>query len=143
MLYCNDCETDKEDDDFAWKNKAKGTRQSFCKLCGRGRAKAHYEANKDKYLEKARRNEEARKERNWRFIVEYLRTHPCVECDEPDILVLQFDHLRDKVLAVSELAARCGLERVIAEIAKCEVRCANCHARKTAKQLQFYRTKFI
>lgn len=74
----------------------------------------------------------------------YLIDHACVDCGETDPVVLDFDHLRDKVDNVSSLVVlrRPWLE-ILAEIAKCEVRCANCHARKTARGIGSYRTKVV
>jgi hypothetical protein len=49
---------------------------------------------------------------------------------------LDFDH-RDKAgktWNVSQLALSCAWERVLAEIAKCDVRCANCHRIKTFRE---------
>ncbi len=47
---------------------------------------------------------------------------------------LQFDHVRgEKLHNVSQIAAF-SEARLWAEVAKCEVRCANCHAVKTAKE---------
>lgn len=66
------------------------------------------------------------------YIEEYKRNHPCVDCGEKDIRVLQFDH-RDpslKVAKVNDLAKNKGIDSVIKEIEKCDVRCANCHQRK-------------
>jgi hypothetical protein len=64
----------------------------------------------------------------------YLREHPCVDCGEPDLVVLQFDHVMgEKVANISLLVRRLvSWQKIMDEIAKCEVRCANCHARKTA-----------
>jgi hypothetical protein len=74
-------------------------------------------------------------------VFEYLRANPCTDCGETDISVLEFDH-RDralKELTVAELITQgYSLERVMREIAKCDVRCANCHRRRTAKQLGWY-----
>jgi hypothetical protein len=46
--------------------------------------------------------------------------------------VLEFDHLHSKDFNISD-AARKGvsMKKLNAEIAKCEVRCSNCHRRKT------------
>ncbi|OLE51211.1 MAG: hypothetical protein AUG51_24615 [Acidobacteria bacterium 13_1_20CM_3_53_8] len=68
-------------------------------------------------------------------IIKYLHTHPCVDCGEADVLVLDFDHVRGgKVFNISEAMHKCyGVATLMAEIAKCEVRCANCHRRRTAK----------
>jgi len=60
--------------------------------------------------------------------------HPCVDCGECDPIVLQFDHTRGKKFNIGD-AGRKGLSLpvVLREISKCEVRCANCHQRKTAR----------
>jgi hypothetical protein len=64
-----------------------------------------------------------------------------VDCGENDPVVLEFDH-RDPEQKVETI---CGLLRNLAdnhtlltEIAKCDVRCANCHRRKTAKQFGWH-----
>jgi hypothetical protein len=63
-----------------------------------------------------------------------------VECGESDIVVLEFDHQRDKTLNVSALSREgYSLDRLKQEIAKCEAVCANCQRRRTAKQFGWYR----
>lgn len=48
--------------------------------------------------------------------------------------VLEFDHVRGvKRAEVSEMAGY-SLRSARAEIAKCEVRCGNCHRRKTIRE---------
>jgi hypothetical protein len=76
--------------------------------------------------------------RNVRFVWNYLELHPCIDCGEDDPVVLQFDHQGDKTMKVSQMVNHSSLERLSAEIAKCEVRCGNCHTRRTAKQLGWY-----
>ena len=76
-----------------------------------------------------------REERNIRFVYEYLDSHPCVDCGEPDALVLEFDHVGAKRNTVTALAWEgYGLASVLREIARCEVRCSNCHRRRTAER---------
>lgn len=77
---------------------------------------------------------------NAEFMIAYLGKHPCVDCGESDIIVLEFDHLRDKVADVSVLArGGYSIETIQKEIDKCEVVCANCHRRRTAKRAGTYR----
>ncbi len=87
---------------------------------------------------KKRQAAKAFNERNRKFIYEYLQTHPCVDCGESDPIVLQLDHQGDKTANVSDLV-KVGLTRIKQEIEKCEVRCSNCHAMKTAKERGYYK----
>lgn len=60
----------------------------------------------------------------------------CVDCGESDPLVLEFDH-RDGVKKELEIATMVGRRRwpkIDAEVATCDIRCANCHCRRTAQQ---------
>ena len=54
----------------------------------------------------------------------------CKDCGNSDIRVLEFDHVRGtKVASVGSMVRRGrALAAIRAEIAKCEVRCRNCHA---------------
>ena len=56
----------------------------------------------------------------------------CVDCGfNASPFALQFDHVRgEKVKDVSQMV-RFSWERIMNEIAKCEVRCANCHSIRT------------
>jgi len=79
---------------------------------------------------------------NRKRICEYLDDHPCVDCGEDDIVVLEFDHLRDKKYAVGQMMRDARWDRIMAEIAKCEVVCANCHKRRTAQRRGSYRISY-
>ncbi len=68
-----------------------------------------------------------------------IREHKkaCVNCGEDDYRCLDFDH-RDpkaKLFNISHApricASRPGFERLRAEIAKCDIRCANCHRKRS------------
>jgi len=66
--------------------------------------------------------------------------HPCVDCGEENIALLDVDHLRDKTADVSSMVRDgCSWEQIAQEIGKCAVRCANCHARVTAWRLGAYK----
>lgn len=82
------------------------------------------------------------KARNQDLVWEYLLQHPCVDCGETDPIVLQFDH-RDpskKLFVIGRVLAIIGRMKLIAEIAKCDVVCANCHIRRTNKQFNLWRS---
>jgi hypothetical protein len=123
---------------FSFKSKAKGTRHSLCKTCHGAYRKTHYENNRAKYIKKAKVNMKEQLARNYALVDAYLREHPCVDCGETDIIVLDFDHRdRTKKTAGVGRLIRDGAswETIKNEIAKCDVRCANDHRRKTARDL--------
>jgi hypothetical protein len=94
--------------------------------------------------ERGRARKQRRTAENQAWIIVYLQAHPCVDCGESDPIVLEFDHLRDKERNVSALVLG-GWEwaRVLEEIEKCEVVCANCHRRRTARRTNSYRVRAI
>lgn len=77
-------------------------------------------------------------------VMKYLATHPCIDCGETNRIVLEFDHVRgDKFMAISTMIVkRYPWEDILIEIGKCDVRCANCHTIKTAKERNSYRWKY-
>ena len=132
--FCRLCQTKKNVIDFAWKSKTKGLRQSYCKECQNIRSRKHYQNNKAKYIEKARKRNQEVLGQIQKYVWNYLSKHPCNDCGESDIVVLEFDHQGDKQFVISEIIReRSSLIRIKREIEKCVVRCANCHRRKTAK----------
>jgi len=78
--------------------------------------------------------------RNMLFLNALLRSVRCQDCGEADPVVLDFDHVGAKRGGVGQLAWRehsiASLER---EIAQCEIRCANCHRRRTSEQQGHFR----
>lgn len=140
VKVCGRCTQEKPIGEFSWKDEVSGKRHSVCKACHKEYRQQHYLENQDKYQDKARRwrseNIAERRLQARTYIIEYLRSHPCLDCGESDIVVLDFDHVRGtKRENVSNLAkSGTPLRGIIAEIAKCEVRCSNCHRRKTAKE---------
>lgn len=64
-----------------------------------------------------------------------LEQSGCVDCGMKELPTFDFDHRRDKVRNVSQmLRDDATFADLAAEIAKCEVRCANCHRRRTTGQ---------
>jgi hypothetical protein len=95
-------------------------------------SRRHYAKNRAKVIANAMKYSKLARERIRVFINNYLKGNPCVDCGEADTIVLEFDHVAGKDFNISD-ATRKGvsMKRLKDEIAKCEVRCANCHRKKT------------
>lgn len=135
MKQCQSCGQSKSLDDFHNQAKARDGKQSRCKVCNRKQRKAYYQTAHGK-----EKNSVAGKrwaDQNFRKIFDYLVQHPCVGCGESDPIVLEFDH-RDQSTKSFTIGSREGLNKswnkILEEIEKCDVRCANCHRRRTAVQ---------
>lgn len=93
-----------------------------------------YKDKKDLYLAQKKHRIKVRV-----LINEYLKSKECVDCGEGDPVVLEFDHTvrSDKFKTINKmLSGHYSWNAIHLEIQKCEVRCANCHRRKTYKQLK-------
>ncbi len=141
---CSKCLRELDELNFNWK--IKGVRlQYHCKECSRRYIREHYKNNRGYYLKKAYKRNLRIKDESFDYIGSYFKSHPCVDCGEADILVLEFDHKirSEKYVEVSRLIKNRGsLKKLIKEISKCEVRCANCHRRKTAKEDNSWRLNY-
>jgi len=111
--------------------KEHGEKQGRCKECMRIYSKNRYKSNeelREKCIKKARKLSKARYASNKAMVNEYRKNHPCVDCGNADIRVLDFDH-RDP--AEKSFCISWGYhkrpEQIMKEIEKCDIRCANCH----------------
>lgn len=140
MKVCSICKVPKESSEFNKNRRARDGLQTHCRPCSHERFKAYYAKNKEKQLSVVRQRNEAATRVNQVKILDYLREHPCVDCGEDDVVVLEFDHVHGKKRAhVSKLIQGWAWRTVEAEIEKCEVVCCNCHRRRTLTRLGCYR----
>ena len=100
-----------------------------CKECHRkdmkARSKKHYQKNKPYYLD---RNKKLIK--GLRALIRELKKKPCADCKvEYPYYVMDFDHRpgEEKVMDVSQIASFGSKKKILEEISKCDVVCANCH----------------
>lgn len=136
VKLCTKCRDWKPLVSFSRYSKEPGGRQPWCKKC----AAIYYQENRAKIypgiMERKKRVTQEIREYIWN----YLTTHHCVDCGESDPLVLDFDHVRGiKLFNVSMATHHGSLKKAIEEIAKCDVRCANCHRRKTARDFGWWK----
>jgi hypothetical protein len=99
----------------------------------------HDVANRARYVEKAKLRKDRLRETNYELLVSYLLTRWCVDCSERDVLVLEFDHVADKSFSIATALRDRFWPEILAEIEKCEVVCAKCHRRRTARRGGFAR----
>lgn len=125
---CNSCKLVQAIEKFSWKNKNKNIKAGKCKSCHKEYAKTHYTSNCKSYKDRAYKNNKTYRKRNKKYIDE-LKSVPCMDCGNSyDPVCMDFDHLRDKIKNVANLAKDSfSLASLNKEIDKCEVVCANCH----------------
>ena len=96
--------------------------------------RTYYEGNKDRYLQRVRLKREV-----IRKLLERLKTGPCVDCGVSyPPYVMDFDHrdATNKKFSIAKADDRTSsIEKLLAEIAKCDLVCANCHRERTYGQL--------
>ena len=132
MKTCSRCKQEKEFSKFSKRTYKSGTvaYQPYCKACQK-------EYDRKYYLDDKGRRKQVNKNWQERFIAWYneLKSGLCTDCKNtfnPECM--QWDHLPqyDKIEGVGKLARLTwNKNKVLEEIAKCELVCANCHAMRT------------
>ena len=123
---CSKCKTEKNFDEFLWKNKSKNQKHSVCAECYKDVRKKSYDANAQYYKDKSRKR---RKEHAFQY-EEYKKSLSCQVCGESESVCLDFHHMDSskKDFTIGSRKHSSGnFETTIKEIEKCVVLCANCH----------------
>lgn len=146
---CNTCGVDRPLEDFPWrydgKRNSDGSRKRRCpcKFCKNGYQRGRWAESPQRSRAQRRAINAAGKQRCREAILSHLLCNPCVDCGETDPVVLEFDHRdrNNKRAGIATMAAGgYAVEAIIAEIEKCDVRCANCHKRVTARQFGWFKS---
>lgn len=134
---CNRCGLPKTRKHFLFKIKNVEKERSYCSECRNVVRKRHYVANRVDYVGRSKLFRAEQKERYFLW----LRDNPCVDCGETDVVVLEPDHVRGiKRRNVSQVINHGEpWSAILEELEKCDVRCSNCHTRKTAREQGWYK----
>ena len=100
--------------------------QTVCKKCNREYQKKHYKKNKEKYIERAKKDRVILRE----WWNEYKSALSCSTCGESHPSCIEFHHKNpiEKEFGLGEFMRKTLLkERILKEVEKCDVLCSNCH----------------
>lgn len=125
---CKQCQKDLPADDIHFASRYDRKTKQFqtnCRNCQKEYRKQHYEVNKQKYLQKTSLYSQNFKE----WFLEIKKTLSCKKCGENRHWVLDFHHTNpaEKDTEISNLLRYNNKQRILSELDKCIVLCANCH----------------
>ena len=126
MPYCPRCDSEQPESNFHRNKHRASGRASYCKPCQLAYRKDYYRRNTEKVKQRVYDRRDAMKVR-----YQELKTAlSCERCgfDHPAALDFHHDDPEKKTLAVSRMVCDGWSEaRILQEIEKCSVLCANCH----------------
>jgi len=122
--FCCSCKKRKDVEEFNIDNTRNDGYQSSCRECSNGIGRKHYLKYKEQYLARSK----ARRKNGRDFIREIKENVGCYFCEESRSACLDFHHegYEQKCFVVSEIL-NYNRDKLINEIKKCIVVCANCH----------------
>jgi hypothetical protein len=129
MKLCPQCQETKSLDEFGVRTN--GRVQHWCRACHRAYQRRYFKEHQEYYAQL----QAERVKRNRRMLRE-AKSVPCADCGRTyPFFVMDFDH-RPGVKKEFNLAnvagqTRISARRLLEEIAKCDVVCANCHRIRT------------
>ena len=123
---CTKCHKNKQTELFRW-HKDTQKHAKTCKTCQQNKSSKWQKQNKNKINTQKRNRIKIRRE--W---IDKLKSKPCADCKQtfpPECM--DFDHTtKDKVKQISYMITHTK-EKILEEIKKCELVCANCHRTRT------------
>ena len=147
MKTCVKCHVSKPVDQFHALTKAKDGKKSSCKACRSiertqfyhdniEKEKAYCVAYKEKFPERRKESANkwaAKRYKLWRNKLNFLKDNPCMDCGKHyPPCAMDFDHRDDEDKSFMISVGVSKYEEVFnAELAKCDLVCANCHRTRT------------
>ena len=125
MKRCSKCKISKSNSEF-YKSKAdKSGLCSYCKVCNNAATKKWQKENKELFYSYTKKYKDKKRD----FYIEYKKRLKCQDCGERHSACLVFHHRNpeEKVFTIGCSTPGYSIERIMKEIAKCDVLCANCH----------------
>jgi len=128
---CNKCHLTKDVNEFHKATDNHDGLQHFCKICKKAIDRARYlSTDKKSVCRKRAVNMQS-------IITEIKRAAGCKYCTEKDPVALDFHHTnKDKEFNIGRGGKSMSLDKLLKEIQKCEVICANCHRKLHAGTLK-------
>jgi len=125
MKICCTCKTGKENTEFGINRKKSDGLSSRCLECSRISASKWYHANRGIHKHRVKINIKAVKE--WYYALK--RDMKCSVCGESHPACIEFHHRdpKKKDMAVSRMFMSGSRRKILEEIEKCDILCANCH----------------
>ena len=139
---CFDCHKEKPIEEFVRKLKNEGKRSFRCTDCTRKQNRKYYREHKKERQKVNTRNNARRIKKLLTHFLEYLSTHPCVDCGSTDVRVLECDHVGKKKKNVGMMMRSWEnyvWDEILEELTQCEIVCANCHRIRTYTRCNAYR----
>lgn len=125
MKRCCTCKEIKPLTDFHKRSVSPDGFTRYCRACQKQRNKIHYSEHKEQYMAVARNSRKVRDAayRAWKS------TLKCQLCSCSDTECLDFHHVdsKKKEISISAGIHEVSSKRLINELTKCAVVCANCH----------------
>lgn len=126
---CCCCRQDLPIESFAIKVPAKGTRQSRCRVCAKEASRAHYLANKQALIAKARDAREAQKGVARQLVADLLADKACCKCGSTSSLTFKRDAEYTGPRVSAAVNAGMALATVREAVRNSTVYCKPCEAK--------------
>jgi protein-arginine kinase activator protein McsA len=136
--YCSACQQSRPLAEFNVRRASADGLQNICRACNRAKARTYYAEHREAHIRVIMARKAQIRRATLDAVGEFLHLNPCTDCGEQDVRVLDFDHRPgvEKSADVMKLVQDgYSLARVMDEIAKCDVRCRNCHAKVTYERM--------
>ncbi len=114
----------------------------MCKPCRRAYEAARHKANPQEGRDKFKRHKKKKNQATREYLWKLLNESPCVDCGLIDPVVMEFDHRPDeqKLYNIGAMVGNTYSQAtLLAEIAKCDIVCANCHRHRTNSRSGWWR----